>query len=128
MLASVSKEEVCNYLSLVDVSVINLSKSDLFKTVIPSKIFENAAMQIPIMLGVDGESRGIIEKYQAGLFYEPENKIDFIEKLEIITSENLKLSFQEGGKKLAKDFDRKKLAMTLLHELKTVSTLKTETA
>ena len=127
MLDSVTKDKVCDYLSLLDVSIINLNKSDLFKTVIPSKIFENAAMQIPILLGVDGESRGIIEKYNAGLYYEPENKKDFLEKLDTITKENLKDYFQKGGEALAKDFDRKKLALLMLDELNAISNLKEET-
>jgi len=56
MLDSIAKDQVSRYLSLVDISLINLKKNDLFKTVIPSKIFENAAMEIPILIGVDGEA------------------------------------------------------------------------
>ncbi len=67
LLDSVSKKEIKNYLSLLDVSLINLKRDELFKTVIPSKIFENAAMGIPILLGVDGESREIIGKIQCGI-------------------------------------------------------------
>lgn len=81
MLDSVSKQEVKRYLSLLDVALINLRKSELFTTVIPSKIFENAAMEIPILLGVDGEARHIIESYQAGLCFEPESEEDFNNKL-----------------------------------------------
>jgi glycosyltransferase involved in cell wall biosynthesis len=66
---SMLKEDVPAYLSLMDVSLVPLKKSDLFKTVIPSKIFENSAMQIPILLGVEGESADIIQKYNAGLCF-----------------------------------------------------------
>jgi len=110
MLDSVSKDQVSRYLSLVDISLISLKKSDLFETVIPSKIFENAAMEIPILIGVDGEARSIIEKYNAGLFFEPENETSFFSKLHEITNPENQNEFKTGCKKLALDFDRKVLA------------------
>ena len=74
-LPSVQKHEIINYLSIIDVALVNLKKSDTFKSVIPSKIFEAAALQKPILLGVEGESKEIIERYGAGLCYDPESKI-----------------------------------------------------
>ena len=41
---SVPKNEVTRYWSLIDASIIHLKKSKLFTTVIPSKLFESAAM------------------------------------------------------------------------------------
>ena len=118
LLDSVSKSEIKRYLSILDVSLINLKRDKLFKTVIPSKIFENAAMRIPILLGVDGESRAILEHYQAGLFYEPENEQDFLDKLELILQQEHKETYQNGGSRLASDFDRKKLALSMLTHLR----------
>jgi len=123
LLDSVPKNKVVNYLSIIDIALINLRKSDLFKTVIPSKIFENAAMQIPILLGVDGEARSIVEQYEAGLFYEPENINDFLDKLEIIGTPEQYKKCQEGGLKLAKAFDRKKLAGELLTVVKNTAVI-----
>ncbi len=119
MLESVSKEKIVKYLSILDISLINLKKDDLFKTVIPSKIFENAAMNIPILIGVDGESRSIVEDFKAGLYYEPENKVDFLEKLSFITnnSENQKI-YSIGGENLSKYYDRKRLASQMLEFLR----------
>lgn len=115
MLDSVSKAEVSRYISILDLSLINLRKSDLFKTVIPSKIFENAGMKIPIIMGVSGEAQSIIEKYSAGICYEPENTSDFLCKLEqILENETLYKKCQEGCKKLSIDFDRKLLAANML--------------
>ncbi|MCE4566481.1 glycosyltransferase family 4 protein [Maribellus sp. CM-23] len=114
LLDSVPKNKVVSYLSIIDIALINLRKSDLFKTVIPSKIFENAAMQIPILIGVDGEARSIVEQYEAGLFYEPENSNDFLDKLETIGTPEQYRKCQQGGRKLAQAFDRKKLADSLL--------------
>ncbi len=88
MLESVSKQEVKRYISILDICLINLKKSELFTSVIPSKIFENAAMQIPILMGVEGEAKEIVEKYNAGVCFEPENEQDFISKLNILQDEN----------------------------------------
>lgn len=119
MLDPVSKQDVKRYISILDIALINLRKSDLFTTVIPSKIFENAGMEIPILMGVDGEARQIIEAYQAGLFFEPESEEDFNRKLHSLLSDPaLYKQCQEGCRKLAHDFDRKLLAKRMLHIIK----------
>lgn len=111
MLDSVTKAEMVDYISITDVALVNLKKSDTFKTVIPSKIFENAAMRKPILLGVQGESQGIVEYYRAGLCFEPENEADFIEKLMTLrTNAAFYEDCQEGCTQLATDFDRIRLA------------------
>lgn len=114
MLDSVPKEEVANYISILDVCLINLKKSPLFKTVIPSKIFENAGMQIPILMGVEGEAKNIIEKYGAGICFDPENAEDFIQKLQKILDPSVYTQCKKGCLNLAKDFDRQKLATQML--------------
>ena len=110
MLDSVPKQDVKRYISILDVALINLRKSPLFKTVIPSKIFENAGMGVPILMGVDGEARDIVEKYNAGLCFEPENEDDFIDKLFEITRPEKADYLRQGCFRLADDFDRSKLA------------------
>jgi len=107
----ISKEEVPNYLSIVDVSLAPLKKSDTFKTVIPSKIFEASAMHKPTLLGVEGQAQEIIEKYGAGICFKPEDEKDFLEKVKVLKEdETLYRSCVEGCGKLAEDFDRKRLA------------------
>jgi len=70
----VGRTEVANVLKEVDASIIPLRKLDVFEGVIPSKIFEVLAMQKPIILGVNGESKAFfIDEAKAGLHYEPEN-------------------------------------------------------
>lgn len=114
-LPAVTKNEVPDYVGLTDVALVPLKKSDTFKTVIPSKIFEFAAMQKPIILGVDGQAREIIEEYNAGLYFEPENESSFIEVVNKIKNDSvLYESVKKGGKKLALHFDRNILADRML--------------
>ncbi|MBL4710600.1 MAG: glycosyltransferase family 4 protein [Flavobacteriales bacterium] len=111
MLDPIPREEVQNYLSIISVALIPLRRLETFKTVIPSKIFESAAMAKPILLGVEGESKEIIESYRAGLCFIPEDENSFLEKLtKLKQNKELYQECKEGGLLLAKDFDRKKLA------------------
>lgn len=87
-LDSVPKNEIADYISITDVALVNLMKSETFLTVIPSKIFENASMQKPILLGVEGESKSIIEQYDAGICFEPENDAEFLDAVHRLKSDN----------------------------------------
>ncbi len=73
MLDQQPKETILKIWALTDISLALLKKSDLFKTVIPSKLFEGMAMHKPILLGVEGESLRMIECAQAGIGFEPDN-------------------------------------------------------
>ncbi|MBW1923279.1 MAG: glycosyltransferase family 4 protein [Deltaproteobacteria bacterium] len=73
MLPQQSKDRAVKLLASADVSLVLLRKNRLFRTVIPSKIFEAMAMERPIILGVDGESKEIMLESGAGICIEPEN-------------------------------------------------------
>ena len=121
-LNSISKDEVPHYLSCVNVSLAPLKKEDNFKTVIPSKIFEASAMKIPTLLGVEGQALEILEKYGAGICFDPENEEDFLAKLSYL--KNNKEYFQKcqiGCGQLSKEYDRKKLANKMLKIVEEVS-------
>lgn len=115
LLDSVPKKEVAEYVAIQDAALVNLRRDPLFTTVIPSKIFETGAMNVPILIGVDGEARSLVESYGAGLFYEPENKADFLEKLDtLFASPELYHACKKGGGRLAADYDRVALARKML--------------
>jgi glycosyltransferase involved in cell wall biosynthesis len=119
-LSSVSKKHITKYLNLADVALVNLKKSDTFKSVIPSKIFENVALHKPILLGVDGESKKLIEKYRVGISFYPEDKDSFLDALNKICQIN-KDEFKENADKMLVDFDRKVLASKMLDFVKKIS-------
>lgn len=73
VLPAVGKEEVRDYYALSDLSLVTLARKDLFKTVIPSKIFELMGMCRPILSTVDGETRKILESAGSGDYVEAEN-------------------------------------------------------
>ena len=67
------REEIPAYISAADVCLVMLKKSELFKTVIPTKLLEYMACERPVVVAVDGEARRIVEEAEAGIYVEPEN-------------------------------------------------------
>ena len=119
-LNAIEKEDVPKYLSICDVSLAPLKNKKNFKTVIPSKIFEASAMGKPTLLGVKGEAQNILEKYSAGICFEPENEKDFIDKLMLLKTREVYTHCEKGCKELALAYDRKKLAKKMLMSIKEV--------
>ena len=59
------------WLATTDLHVVHLKDNPLFRTVIPSKIFESLAMAKPMVLCVDGEARRLVESLGAGVYSPP---------------------------------------------------------
>lgn len=68
-----TKDRIRYFHECTDVAIVHLRDTPLFRTVIPSKLFEAMAAGIPIVHGVRGESAGIVEASGAGLVIEPED-------------------------------------------------------
>ncbi len=121
LLPPVSKDEIINYISLFDVGLVPLKKNPAYLKVIPSKIFELSAMNIPILLGVEGEVKNILLEYQAGISYIPDSLDDFEKSvLFLADDDNLRLKYKSGQQLLANNFDRKKLAYKMYDVLQKV--------
>jgi glycosyltransferase involved in cell wall biosynthesis len=70
----VPRSEVPAWLASLDVLLVMLRDLPVFETVIPSKLFEFAAMERPIVLAAPrGEVREMVEAAGAGLAIDPEN-------------------------------------------------------
>jgi glycosyltransferase involved in cell wall biosynthesis len=67
----VPREKVPGILAATDMALVTLKPSDVFKTVLPSKMFEAMAARCPIVLGVDGEARATLERAGAGIAVTP---------------------------------------------------------
>ena len=129
-LDAVGKTEMPSILKSVDAAIIPLKKLELFKGAIPSKIFEALAMEIPILLGVEGEARDLfIDKGQCGLFFEPQNDADLVKAIRIMISDKLKMQVmgKNGRKYVDENFNRDLIASKLYKEILSLSsTMKTE--
>ena len=90
------KEEIPEWIASSDVNLVHLKKSDLFTSVMPSKIFESAGCARPMIIGVEGFAKDFVLKAGAGMAMEPENADSLLKALaELIARPELK---EELGK------------------------------
>lgn len=67
------KSSMPDWVSSSDASLVHLKKTELFTTVMPSKIFESAGCKRPIIMGVDGFAKKLVMDAKAGLDMTPED-------------------------------------------------------
>jgi len=108
---------------LAGASVVHLRNTPLFRTVIPSKIFEAMAMGIPILLGVEGEAATIVTEANAGLLFEPENADALAAAVTRLADDRVQAAaLGENGRRAAHEkFDRRGLAERYLALLERVA-------
>jgi glycosyltransferase involved in cell wall biosynthesis len=115
---SVPKAEVARYWSLLDVSIIHLRRTELFGTVIPSKLFEAMGMEIPVLHGVAGESAGIVEREAVGIVFESEDAAALCAALQRLAADPaLVADLRKRCRAGAARYDRKALAAAMLGSL-----------
>ncbi|MEK9612749.1 MAG: glycosyltransferase [Flavobacteriaceae bacterium] len=112
-LDSVSKNKVFDYINISNYSLVNLKKSEEFLNVIPSKIFENIAFYKPILLGVEGESKELIEKNGVGVSFKPENTESFLQAIDQIQNIDFEI-FKKNCDKMIVDFSRNDIAKNMI--------------
>jgi glycosyltransferase involved in cell wall biosynthesis len=112
MLEQQPRDRVPQLWSVVDVGLVLLRRSDLFKTVIPSKIFEAMAMERPIVLGVEGESRRIVEEAGAGIPITPESAEELARAVVALADdpERARQMGRKGRRHAEQAYDRRVLA------------------
>ena len=115
-------QEIVNINQIISANLIHLRNLDLFKTVIPSKIFESMALKKPILAGLIGESLEIITKSNSGLKVIPENPKSLSQKIiELKNNENLCNRLGENGFQIAqKKYDRKILAKKMIERIEKI--------
>jgi len=120
---AVSKTEVREYWRLCDVALVLLRDSELFVHVIPSKMFEAMGTERPIVLGVRGESRGILEAAQAGIPITPESSEELADAITLLAGDSaLRNRLGKSGRSFAaREFDRDNLAAQMLSVLTAVA-------
>lgn len=113
----VPKAEVFKYILASDMGTSVLKNVETFKTVYSNKTFDYMACKKPILMAIDGVSRDLVEKADAGIFVQPENPEDFAIKIKQYLPNPSELIRQgENGYQFAKDnFDRMVLANRYLN-------------
>ena len=106
------REQIPAYISASDVCLVLLKKADLFKTVIPTKMLEFMACARPVILGVDGQARAILEEAGSGLVVEPENSDALVSAIRLLAA-NPEMAAQlgrNGREYVVRKFSRRETA------------------
>ncbi|MEO0129219.1 MAG: glycosyltransferase family 4 protein [candidate division WOR-3 bacterium] len=112
ILDQVLRDKIPAFINASDVCLVSLRKSELFKTVIPSKMLEFMACGKPLILAVDGQARRIMESAEAGIYIEPENHDELINAVVKMYNEPyLRRKYGENGRNyILKYFTRQQKA------------------
>lgn len=75
------KKEMPDWVASSDVNLVHLKKTDLFATVMPSKIFEAAGCARPMIIGVEGFAKDFVLTAEAGIPMTPESPAELLHAL-----------------------------------------------
>jgi colanic acid biosynthesis glycosyl transferase WcaI len=67
------REKIPAYITASDACLVLLKRSELFKTVLPTKMLEFMSCARAVILGVDGHARKVMEQANAGIYVTPED-------------------------------------------------------
>ena len=116
------RDEMPAITASADACVAVLQRNDTFRTVYPNKVFDYMASGRPIVLGIDGAARELVERAGAGLYTEPEDPRALADAL-IRLHRDPALAAEMGrrGREfVVQDFDLRQLALRYLAELESV--------
>ena len=119
---TVPKDQIVRYWSILDYAIIHLKDQELFKTVIPSKLFESIGMGIPILHGVRGESADIIRNGNIGKLFIPEDVESLVRAInEAKSAQNSTKNLGVNAISESLKYDRKNLANKMLKIIKSTA-------
>lgn len=114
------KTEIPDILAHANICIATLQDIPMFRTTYPNKVFDYMAAGRPIVLGIDGVIRGVVEAAGGGLFITPGDDSALADAVKRLADDSdLANNLGESGKSyVAKYFDRSHHAQ-MLDELMT---------
>ena len=70
------RQKLVKYINKASVCIVPLKDRKLFRSALPSKMFEYMACERPVIVGIKGEAKKLINNAKAGIAVEPENPED----------------------------------------------------
>jgi glycosyltransferase involved in cell wall biosynthesis len=113
------KTDMVNILAASDMCVATLRNIPAFRTTYPNKVFDYMAAGRPIILGIDGVIRKVVEESKAGFFVPPGDDLAMAEAVyELYKNPEQAGSMGMAGRSYVEEyFDRKKQAGEFLRIL-----------
>jgi glycosyltransferase involved in cell wall biosynthesis len=108
--------------SLCDVALVHLKNEPLFRTVIPSKIFEAMAMGLPLLAAIpNGEAAKIIEREKAGVIVPPGDPPALVEAIRRLRDDDqARQAFATCSLAAAPRYSRERQAKKMLNVLEAI--------
>jgi glycosyltransferase involved in cell wall biosynthesis len=96
----------------VDISLVPLKRTDLFKGALPSKLFEALGSGVPVIAAVEGEAKKLVELSGGGVVVEPENAERMAEAItRLFLDRKLRQELGANGREyIVKHYNRKTIA------------------
>ena len=116
------REKMPDIIRASEICLVLLKKAEVFKTVIPTKMLEFMACGRPVILGVDGQARQVMEEAGAGIFVEPEDPNALVRAVtQLHHNADLRRTLGRNGRHfIVKHLSRKKTAEQYISVLKEV--------
>jgi glycosyltransferase involved in cell wall biosynthesis len=117
------RENIPAYISAADVCLVLLKKTDVFKTVIPTKMLEFMSCARPLILGVEGQAKEIVEQANAGLIVEPENAEELVHAIQQLpANRDLRTHLGQNGREyIVRNFSRASTAEKYIEVLSKIT-------
>ena len=81
------REKIPAYITASDACLVLLKRSELFKTVLPTKMLEFMSCARAVILGVDGHARKVMEQANAGIFVTPEDPVALADAVMLLAAD-----------------------------------------
>jgi colanic acid biosynthesis glycosyl transferase WcaI len=110
------REKIPAYISASDACLVLLKRAELFKTVLPTKMLEFMSCARPVILGVDGHARNVLEQANAGIFIQPEDPAELAEAITRLAADPALCESlgRNGRQHVLQHFSRPRTARTYL--------------
>jgi colanic acid biosynthesis glycosyl transferase WcaI len=114
------RQEIPAYIAASDACLVPLKKTDVFKTVIPTKMLEFMSCARPVILGVEGQARTILEEARGGISIEPEDPQALADAICYLAAnrDHARILGENGREYIVRKFSRRQTAEKYIRMLK----------
>ncbi len=111
----VPRGDIGKYYAVADCGIVPLRNVRVFERALPSKLFDYMSVDLPILAGLKGEAKVLLEETNTGICFEPDSVTDLREKVSYLyeNPEVFKKMSCNGYKTVKEKFYRKDIAEKL---------------
>jgi glycosyltransferase involved in cell wall biosynthesis len=114
------RSKVAAVIAASDICLVMLRKSELFKTVLPTKLLEFMACERPVILAVEGEAAALLNRADAGICVPPEDPEALVKAVRTLKEDTaLRQRYGRNGRSFVEaELTREQTAISYLEVLR----------